>query len=73
MIASLLARQEWALARALRQAAPGHAALWWAGLVLRGTLPAAIAVTSGWLIATVTEGRALTAPLVAMALSLIHI
>jgi ABC-type multidrug transport system fused ATPase/permease subunit len=67
VIARLRARQEWAFGGAIRRAAPGHAALWWAGLVLRGALPAAIAVTSGWLIATVTDGAALTGPLVTMA------
>ena len=50
MIARLRARQEWALCGALRRAAPGHAVVWWIGVTLRGALPAAIAVTSGWLI-----------------------
>ena len=67
MIAWLRARQEWALFAALRRAAPGHAVLWWIGLIIRGALPAAIAVTSGWLIAAVTDGTALTGPLIALA------
>lgn len=67
MIERLRTRQEWALAAAIRRAAPGHAITWWAGVVLRGVLPAAIAVTSGWLIAAVTDGSALTGPLVTMA------
>ncbi len=63
----LRARQEWALFGALRHAAPAHATAWWVGLVLRGALPAGIAVASGWLIAAITDGDALTAPLVTMA------
>ncbi len=67
MIARLRARQEWALFAALRRAAPvpGRAVV--VGLVLRGVLPAAIAVMSGWLIQAVTDGTALTGPLVALA------
>ncbi|MET0324196.1 MAG: ABC transporter ATP-binding protein, partial [Ilumatobacteraceae bacterium] len=61
-------RQEWAFFGALHQAAPGHAVAWWIGLVARGSLPAAIAVVSGWLISAVTGAEPLTAPLVAMAL-----
>jgi ABC-type multidrug transport system fused ATPase/permease subunit len=68
VITRLRARQEWALVVALRRAAPRHALFWWIGLVVRGALPAAIAVTSGWLIAAVTDGTALTGPLVAMAI-----
>ena len=56
MIERLRGRQEWALARALRRAAPGHTVAWWIGLVVRGTLPAGITVTSGWLIAAVGDG-----------------
>jgi ABC-type multidrug transport system fused ATPase/permease subunit len=67
VIERLRQRQEWALWRALHLAAPGHAVAWWLGLVLRGALPAAIAVTSGWLIAAVTDGHALTWPLLTMA------
>ena len=67
MITRLRRRQEWAFFGALHRAAPGHAAAWWLGLVVRGSLPAVIAVTSGWLIAAVTDGDALTAPLVALA------
>ena len=66
MIRRLRERQEWAFFGALSRAAPGHAAAWWIGLVLRGALPAAIAVASGWLISSVTEGDALGGPLVAI-------
>ena len=54
----------------LRRPVPGRAGqcvAWWAGLVVRGALPAMIAVASGWLIAAVTDGEPLTAPLVALA------
>jgi ABC-type multidrug transport system fused ATPase/permease subunit len=67
VIARLRARQEWAFFAAIRRASPGRAVLWWIGLIARGALPALIAVTSGWLIAAVTDGAALTPPLVAMA------
>ena len=67
MIERLRRRQEWAFFGALHRAAPGHAVAWWVGLVARGSLPAAIAVVSGWLIGAVTDGEPLTAPLVAMA------
>ena len=67
MIERLRRRQEWALFRGLHRAAPRHAVAWSVGLVLRGVLPAAIAVTSGWLISSVTEGTSLTWPLVTMA------
>ena len=67
MIARLRDRQEWAFFAALRRAEPARAAVWWAGLVLRGALPAAIALTSGWLIAAVTNDEPLTAPLTTMA------
>jgi len=68
VIARLRARQEWGFLDALRRAAPVPTTLWCVGLVVRGTLPAAIAVTSGWLISAVTEGATLTAPLVTMAI-----
>jgi ABC-type multidrug transport system fused ATPase/permease subunit len=67
MIERLRGRQEWALARALRRAAPGHTVAWWIGLVVRGTLPAGITVTSGWLIAAVGDGEPLTWPLSTLA------
>jgi ATP-binding cassette subfamily B protein len=64
MIDRLRSRQEWALFGALRRAAPFEAGLWWVGIVLRGALPAAIAVASGWLISAVTDGTSLTPPLI---------
>lgn len=67
MIARLRQRQEWALFAALHLAAPAYAVAWWVGLVVRGCLPAIIAVASGWLIGAVTDGDPLTAPLVGLA------
>jgi ATP-binding cassette, subfamily B, bacterial len=66
VITTLRSRQEWALFGALRRASPVEAVLWWIGIALRGALPAAIAVASGWLISAVTDGTSLTAPLAAM-------
>ena len=52
-----------------RRAAPGRRRLSRGvvgGVVLRGALPALLAVASGWLIAAVTDGTSSTAPLVAI-------
>ncbi len=67
MIERLRRRQEWAFFSGLRRASPGYALAWWIGVVVRGSLPAVIAVASGWLIAAVTDDEPLTAPLVALA------
>jgi ABC-type multidrug transport system fused ATPase/permease subunit len=67
VIERLRARQEWTFFGALFRAAPTQTAIWWAGLVVRGALPALIAIASGWLIAAVTDGEPLVAPLVALA------
>ena len=66
MTVRLRDRQEWAFFGALHRAAPAHAVAWWIGLAVRGMLPAAIAVASGWLIAAVTDGEPLTGPLLAL-------
>jgi ATP-binding cassette subfamily B protein len=50
----------------LWRAAPGHALLWWAMIVLRGVTPALASVAFGWLVAEITDGSSLTAPLVAV-------
>ena len=68
MIARLRGRPEWAFFGAVRRAAPVEAIVWWAVLVVRGALPPMIGVVSGWLIDAITDGRALTAPLTAMAI-----
>ena len=66
MGARLAARQELALARALWRADRAMATAWWAGVALRGVLPAVLAVTIGWLVAAVEAGDPLSAPLAAM-------
>ena len=63
MIARLRARQEWALAGALRRADGRLTTAWWEGILLRGTLPAVLAVASGWLIAAITDGTSTAGPL----------
>jgi ABC-type multidrug transport system fused ATPase/permease subunit len=67
MIERLRARQEWTFFASLYRAAPAQSLAWWTGLLVRGALPALIAVASGWLIAAVTDGDPLTAPLIALA------
>jgi ATP-binding cassette subfamily B protein len=64
MFARLRARQELALAAGLWRADRPLTAVWWIGIVLRGSLPALLAVASGWLIAAVTDGTS-TAPALA--------
>ncbi len=59
----LRARQEYQFFRALFQAAPGLAIAWWVILLLRGLLPALIAVATGILIGAVDKGQSLAAPL----------
>jgi ATP-binding cassette subfamily B protein len=63
----LRTRPEWGFFAAVRRAAPVEAVVWWILLIVRGTLPPAIGVISGWLIDAITDGRSLTAPLVVMA------
>jgi ATP-binding cassette, subfamily B, bacterial len=48
---------------ALPRASPGLAAAWWAALLLRGLLPAALAVATGVLVGAVQHGRPLAGPL----------
>jgi ABC-type multidrug transport system fused ATPase/permease subunit len=66
MTARLRARQELALARALWRADAPLTVAWWLGVLLRGALPAVLAVTSGWLVGAVTDGTSTTAPLIAV-------
>jgi ATP-binding cassette, subfamily B, bacterial len=68
---SLRARPEWLFFVALQRAAPGLASAWWAVLVLRGVLPAALGVVSGVLIAAVTGGRNLLWPLIGIGASFV--
>jgi ABC-type multidrug transport system fused ATPase/permease subunit len=65
-MASLRERQEWTFFTSLHRADRGLAVVWWAMLVLRGLLPAALAVTTGVLIAAVENGDPLGGPLTAV-------
>jgi ATP-binding cassette, subfamily B, bacterial len=56
-------RQELTFARTIHAAAPGLSVAWSAALLLRGILPALLAIASGTLVAAVEDGRSLTAPL----------
>ncbi len=60
----LRARQEWAFFGALRRAAPGLSASWWALLALRGALPATLAIATGVLVNAVQHHHSLAGPLV---------
>jgi ATP-binding cassette, subfamily B, bacterial len=60
----LRSSNQWRFFGVLRRAAPGYAAAWWVLLVLRGLLPALLALATGALIGAVADGRSLTAPLV---------
>jgi ATP-binding cassette, subfamily B, bacterial len=66
VLARLRARQEWRFFAMLWRAAPGYALLWWTMIVLRGVTPALASVAFGWLVAEITNGASLTAPLVAV-------
>src|SRR4051794_28353757 len=57
-------RPEWAFFGVLMKAAPGLATAWWGLLVLRGAMPALLAIATGVLVAAVQNGDSLTAPLV---------
>ena len=60
------ARQEWLFFTSLHKADRPLAVAWWSLLVLRGVLPAAMAVTMGVLIGAVERGDDLAVPLTAM-------
>lgn len=55
---------EWRFFAAVWRAAPGRAAVWWTGLLLRGALPALLGVVVGWLVHRIERGEALGPPLV---------
>lgn len=61
-------RPSWQFFAAMTRAVPGLAGVWWLLLAVRALIPAAIAVSTGWLVGTVQSGGALGAPLVAFAL-----
>src|SRR5262245_10571879 len=56
-------RGEWKFFSVLPQADRTLAVLWWAGVLLRGVLPAVFAIAMGALVAAVQEGANLGAPL----------
>jgi ABC-type transport system involved in cytochrome bd biosynthesis fused ATPase/permease subunit len=61
-----LARQEMVFFTALPRADVRLGTLWWALVVLRATLPALLAVTTGAVVGAVEDGRPLTASLTAL-------
>jgi ABC-type transport system involved in cytochrome bd biosynthesis fused ATPase/permease subunit len=63
MLARLRGRNEWKFFAVLPKADPWLASVWWTLLVLRGVLPAALAIAMGRLISAVQGGGGLAAPL----------
>ncbi len=63
MLRRLRERAEWKFFAVLPRAARGLAYSWWALLLLRGVLPALLAVAIGWLVAAVEGGESLAGPL----------
>jgi ABC-type transport system involved in cytochrome bd biosynthesis fused ATPase/permease subunit len=64
-------RQELGLARALWRADRPLATAWWTGVVLRGLLPAALAVAIGAVVGAADRGDSLTGPLVAVGVTFV--
>jgi ATP-binding cassette, subfamily B, bacterial len=64
MLVRLRTRPEWQFFAALFHAAPALSSAWWLMLVLRGALPALLAVVSGGLIRAIEQRHALVAPLI---------
>ena len=67
MIERLTARNEWKFASILPQVDRPLAIAWWAVLVLRGVLPALVAISMGVLVGAVQRGTSLTWPLILVA------
>ena len=63
MLARLRARNEWKFFAVLPKADRPLAAAWWVLLVLRGLLPALLAIAMGQLVAVVQTGGSLAGPL----------
>ena len=63
MLQSLAERKEWKFFGVLPKADPGLAAAWWAALLLRGILPAVLAIAMGVLVGAVQRGDGLAVPL----------
>jgi ABC-type multidrug transport system fused ATPase/permease subunit len=64
-------RQELGLARAVWRADRPLATAWWTGVVLRGLLPAALAVAIGAVVGAADRGDSLTGPLVAVGVTFV--
>ncbi len=63
MLQRLTGRKEWKFFAVLPKADLGLAAAWWTALLLRGTLPAAFAISMGVLVGAVQRGGPLARPL----------
>ena len=63
MLTKLKDRQEWKFFRVLPQADKGLAIAWWTAVLLRGVLPALLAIAMGALIGAVQGGDSLATPL----------
>src|SRR3974377_419578 len=63
MIERLRARNDWKFFGVLRKADRSMAAAWWFLLLLRGSLPAVMAIAMGALVGAVQHGAPLAAPL----------
>jgi ATP-binding cassette subfamily B protein len=68
VLSKLRARKEWRFFGVLPKADRGLAIAWWTVLLLRGVLPAALAIATGILVGAVQRHADLTLPLVLMGL-----
>lgn len=66
MLAWIGARQEWQFFRVLPRAHRGLALSWWAAALLRGILPAVLAIALGMIVGAVQSGDSLTGPLIVL-------
>ncbi|WP_211229231.1 ABC transporter ATP-binding protein [Nakamurella lactea] len=66
-LGSVRERPSWQFFAAMAKSVTGMATLWWAILLVRALIPAAIAVTTGWLVGSVQQGAELGPPLVGFA------
>jgi ABC-type multidrug transport system fused ATPase/permease subunit len=63
VLSRLRERQEWKFFAVLPKAHRGLAFIWWALLLLAGTMPAVFAIAMGWTVAAVESGASLARPL----------
>jgi ABC-type multidrug transport system fused ATPase/permease subunit len=71
MLAGFFDRAEVKFFRSLHRASPGYATAWWALLVLRGALPAVLAVATGALVTAIQQGRSLTGSLAVVGITFV--